>query len=139
MTERRFKLRKSCRYVEPHNTPEGLQVEVWEEAGWRPFELGWDSPGFLVFIYGLFICQHTYMRVNCAERGIGLESASGELEVVTTAGWDIQRIAVHFDAKAASGEAGVDDIQYITGRMGRCPASRNLKSVADAETTLKFV
>lgn len=139
MSERRFLLRLQSRYVEPKNTPEGLAVELFADGGWQPFELGWDSPGFLVLVYALFNCQHTYMRLNCAERGFQLESAEGEIEVATDADWDIQRIRVEFAAKAPGAEVGVDDIGYITGRMEQCPASRNIKAVPEIKTILKFV
>ena len=77
MSQHKFHLRLSCRYRDPDNTIETLDVEVLTGDGWQPLDLNPLSPGFLLFVYTVFHCQHTYMRVNCAERRLMLESAAG--------------------------------------------------------------
>ena len=47
-----------------------LDVEHMAGGQWEAFDLGVTSPGFEIFVYAVFACQHMYMRVNCAERGL---------------------------------------------------------------------
>ena len=41
------------------------------------FDLNSGSAGFLIFVYAVLNCQHMYMRLNCAERGLLLDTAEG--------------------------------------------------------------
>ena len=80
----------------------------------------------ITFINALFSCQHLYMRTNCAERDIVLESATGELDVITNEDWVIQHAAVRFTGKIHSGEPTRSALDYIIERMHHCPVSSNL-------------
>ncbi len=138
MSEHRFQMRLSCRYAQPDNTVAELAVENLVEGEWQPFELGFKSPGFLIFVYGILNCQHLYMRTNAAERGFALESADGSIEVTASQDWVLQQLNVHFDARLQSGAPGAEDVDYIVDRMRHCPVSVNLRDVADSRTTLAF-
>ncbi|MGD2083291.1 MAG: hypothetical protein PVF91_10005 [Chromatiales bacterium] len=138
MTERHFRMRLSCRYEEPKNAVTDLRVEHLEKDEWKPLDLGLGSPGFQVFVYAIFTCQHLYMRTNCAERGIALDSAQGHIHVTAGDDWTMSRLHLGFDARVRSGEPSDADVDYVVGRMRQCPASINLREVADAETVLRL-
>ena len=76
MSDRSFRMRLACRYQDPDNTVSELTVENFEEGEWRDLGLNASSPGFLVFVYAVFTCQHLYFRSNCAERGLMLASSA---------------------------------------------------------------
>ena len=122
--------------TEPKNAIADLKVEVLAGDGWEIFELNDQSPGFLMFVYTIFNCQHMYMRVNCAERGLVLDSATGTVNVVTDEDWVIQTLHVQFDARLESGTPDADDVDYIMERMEHCPVSGNLNAIPDSLTEL---
>jgi hypothetical protein len=126
MSDRHFHLKLDATYTGDKNEVGDLDVEVLHDGQWEPVELGIRSPGFLLYINALFTCQHLYMRNNCAERDLVLASAQGELEVNARKNWEITSIEVTFSAKARSGTATQDDLDYITERMRHCPVSTNL-------------
>lgn len=127
MSDRHFHLRLDATYTESKNEVDDLNLEVFHEGKFEPLlDLGIRSPGFLLFINALFSCQHLYMRANCAERDLVLESAHGELQVDTSETWEIKEIDVLFGAKIHSGNPTQDDLNYITERMRHCPVSTNL-------------
>jgi uncharacterized OsmC-like protein len=138
MSERRFRLRLACRYGRPDNKIAELAVEIFEGDGWKPFELNLLSPGFQMLLSAAFSCQHLYFRTNCAERGLVLDSADGELEVVTDRDWVIERMHVRFAGRLRSGTPTQEAIDYIVERMGHCPVSANLKPVAERETRVEL-
>jgi uncharacterized OsmC-like protein len=138
MSERRFRLRLACRYSRPDNTIAELAVEICEDGDWKPFELTLLSPGFQMFLSAAFSCQHLYFRTNCAERGLVLDSADGELEAVTGPDWVIQRMHVRFAGRLLSGDPTQGAIDYIVERMGHCPVSANLKPIAERETRVEL-
>ena len=138
MTERPFHLRLSCNYKTDKNDVTDLNVEIWVDDEWKKLHLSTKSPGFLLLVYGLFSCQHLYMRTNCAERNIILESASGELRLTADEFWNIQKVDISFNTKVKSGQPGDDDIAYITERMGHCPVSTNMPADIDKKSTLTF-
>ncbi len=138
MGERSFRMRLMCRYEAPDNSIDELEVETFEEGEWRELKLGTLTPGFLVFAYAVFTCQHLYFRTNCAERELSLESAQGRIELHTTEDWDLTRLRVHFDANLKSGTASPSDIDYIISRMRQCPVSRNMREPSDSQTTLNL-
>lgn len=138
MSQHKFHLRLSCRYRDPDNTIETLAVEVLTGDGWQPLDLNPLSPGFLLFVYTVFHCQHTYMRVNCAERGLMLESAGGTIDVVASDEWVVEQLHIDFSGKLKSGSPGPGDIDSIIDRMRHCPVSMNLKTVADSHTGLRL-
>ena len=127
MSDKHFHLKLDATYSENKNKIDDLNLEVLHEKKWEPLvDLGIHSPGFLLFINALFSCQHLYMRANCAERDLVLESAHGELQVDTSATWEIKHIDVLFNARLKSGQPTRDDLNYITERMRHCPVSTNL-------------
>lgn len=136
VNEHIFKMRLSCTYADPDNTVAGLDVEVLGKDGWEPLELGTGTAGFLIFVYAVFNCQHMYMRLNCAERGLLLESASGTIDIRTNADWVVQQMHVGFTGKLKSGTPAQTDLDYIVDRMKHCPVSMNTREAADSQTTL---
>ena len=138
MSQHKFHLRLSCRYRDPDNTIDTLDVEVLTGDGWQPLDLNPLSPGFLLFVYTVFHCQHTYMRVNCAERRLMLESAAGTIDVVASDEWVVEQLHIDFSGKLKSGSPGSGDIDYIIDRMRHCPVSMNLGTVADSRTGLRL-
>ena len=138
MSQHKFHLRLSCRYREPDNTIDTLVVEVLTGDGWQPLDLNPLSPGFLLFVYTVFHCQHTYMRVNCAERRLMLESAAGTIDVVASDEWVVEQLHIDFSARLKSGSPEPGDIDSIIDRMRHCPVSMNLRTVADSHTGLRL-
>jgi hypothetical protein len=139
MTERRFRLRLDCGYVQPDNRPDGLRVEVLEQGAWTPLVLGLESPGFLVFSYAILTCQHLYLRTNCAERGLALAHLGGEMELVTDADWTLRSLDLDFAARLAAGRPEEGEVDYIVERMRQCPVSRNIRAPADTRIRLQFL
>lgn len=139
MAEHSFQMRLECKYEDPDNSVTDIEVRSQEDGGeWKAFDLSFRTPGFLLFVYSIFNCQHMYMRLNAAERGLALASASGSIEVIADAGWRLQTLIVHFSARVRSGQAGPDDIDQIVDRMRHCPVSINLLEVADSQATLEL-
>jgi uncharacterized OsmC-like protein len=138
MNERIFRMQMSCDYQEPDNLVARLQVKVFEDEDWKAFDLNTGSPGFLVFVYAVLSCQQLHMRLGCAGRGLNLDSASGEIEVVTTEDWVITRLQVDFSARLKAGTVSAEDLATIIQRMKNCPVSRNLAFSPHSETTLVF-
>jgi hypothetical protein len=138
MSERSFQMRLSCRYEQPDNGVGELRVKHFEEGEWRELDLNCRSPGFVIFVYAMFACEHVYFRANCAERGLVLESADGAIDVLTSEDWDLKRLRVRFDGRLVSGSPTADDVKYIVGRMKQCPVSRNTVEVTDSETVVQF-
>ena len=79
MSDRRFHLRLNCNYQDDENNIDDLKIEVETKDGWEDMDLSIRTGGFLMFINGLFSCQHLYMRTNCAEHHLVLDSATGDL------------------------------------------------------------
>ena len=138
MSQHKFHLRLSCRYRDPDNTIDTLDVEVLTGDGWQPLELNPLSPGFLLFVYTLFHCQHTYLRLNCAERKLMLEAADGSIDVVASEAWELEQLHINFSGRLKSGSPVEGDIDYIVDRMQHCPVSMNLKPVDDSHTGLRL-
>ncbi len=138
MSDRSFRMRLTCRYEDPDNTVGSLNVENFEEGEWRDLGLNERSPGFLVFVYAVFTCQHLYFRKNCAEQGLMLASAEGTIDVLTTEDWDLTRLHVHFDGKLKSGAPASGVTDYIVARMKQCPVSRNTREPPNSRTTVSL-
>lgn len=138
MSDRRFQMRLGCRYEDPDNTVGDLWVENLDEGEWRDLDMSTRSPGFLVFVYAVFTCQHLYFRANCVELGLMLESADGTIDVVTTEDWDLTMLHVHFNGKLKSGTPSSEDIDYIVSRMKQCPVSKNTREPPDSQTTVNL-
>jgi hypothetical protein len=126
MGNRYFHLRLTCTYKGDKNDVNDLAIEVLNNDKWETLDLSIRSPGFLQFVNALFSCQHLYMRVNSAERGLILISATGEIQVETGEFWDIRNASITFHAKLKSGTPTEDDLNYITDRMTHCPVSTNI-------------
>jgi hypothetical protein len=129
-------MRAHCTYAGDDNAVAGLQLEHLAGDGWEPLDLGPVTPGFEIFVYAIFACQHLYFRVNCAERGLLLDSADGSIEVGADADWNLETLNITFDGRLRAGRASAADIDYITARMQQCPVSRNLREVPDCNVTL---
>ena len=131
-------MRLSCSYGE-ENSIGDLSVELLEEGEWKPLNLNEKSPGFQIFVYAIFTCQHMFLRTNAMERDLLLESSEGTIEVITDEKWQMEKLDVQFGAKLKSGSPTEDDVEYIVGRMQRCPVSKNLKEAPDSHTAVEFV
>ena len=138
MSARTFRMRMQCDYQGSDNSVVRLGVEHQVEDRWEPLELGLQSPGFEIFVYAVFTCQHLYFRVNCAERGLQLESAQGSIEIGVADDWRMQSLAVNFSGRLVAGVPAADDIDYIAARMQQCPVSCNLSPVAGATTRVEL-
>jgi hypothetical protein len=136
MNERRFQMRLFSLYQEPDNTISDLRVELFADEAWQDFDLNTGTAGFLIFVYAVFSCQHMYMRLNCAERGLMLGSASGHIAIEATQDWLVTRQRVAFEGRLKSGVPSAADVEYIIERMKHCPVSSNLHEVPDSKTSL---
>lgn len=137
MSEHLFHLRLSSTY-DTDNKPVGLVVEVRENDQWQALQLDVMTPGFLVYVYAIFTCQHLYLRTNSSERQLQLASATGEIKIHADAEWILRNVNVTFDVKLAKGTAGREDIEYIISRMKQCPVSKNLPASARIDTHVAF-
>lgn len=138
MANHEFRMRLSARYADSENAIADLEVEVLTESGWEVLELDTRTAGFLLFVYTIFTCQHMYLRTNCAERGLVLDTSTGTIELIADEEWNIGKLHVAFRAVLRSGTPGPEDTAYIAGRMEQCPVSRNLASIADASVELQL-
>jgi hypothetical protein len=136
MNERSFRLRQFCRYEDPDNSIADLEVEVLADGRWEPIDLNMHTPGFLLFVYTILTCQHRYLRANCAEKGLRLESADGSIDLLADEDWCVRKMHIRFDACLKSGSPTREDVDYIVARMKQCPVSKNLKPVPDALTEI---
>ena len=136
---RDFLFRLESRYSGDDNDIAELSVARDIDGEWLPVELSVRSPGFELFCNALMSCQHTYFRLNCAENGVVLERARGELHVTTDEEWHIRHLLVSFTGYLRS--RGPDEalVDYIVERMQHCPVSSNLRPVADSSIMLAFV
>ncbi len=140
MSQRIFQLRSSIQYAGEANEVTALKVELFHDGTWIPFDLNVQTPGFLIFVYAIFTCQHLYLRVNAAESGILLDSASGQIVVGTSQDWNLEDIDVTFDCTAHTGLASAANIAYIIERMKACPVSLNIRKDVDiaAKVTIQL-
>ena len=139
MHERHFQMRLYGQYQEPENSVASLRVEVFTGEGWQVFDLNSGSAGFLIFVYAVLNCQHMYMRLNCAERGLLLDTAEGFIHVITTEDWLLSDLRVEFTGKLRAGTPTQEDIDYVVDRMENCPVSRNLNYNASGHSRLVLV
>ena len=136
MSERNFNMRLKSTYEGDTNTIASLEVEHRVKGEWQPLDLGIASPGFDIFVYAIFACQHRFFRVNCAERKLVLNSAEGSIVIGADKSWNMETLQVHFSGQLGSGQASPDDIDYIIVRMQQCPVSVNIREVPDTESTV---
>ena len=136
MSERNFNMRLKSTYEGHNNVIASLEVEHRVKGEWQPLDLSIASPGFDIFVYAIFACQHRFFRVNCAERKLVLNSAAGNIVIGASKDWNMETLQVHFSGQLGSGQASPDDIDYIVARMQQCPVSRNTREVPATETTV---
>ncbi len=137
--KRHINMRLKCRYEGEKNTISRLEVEHEIDSEWKVLDLDVTTPGFDVFVYAMFHCQHTYFRINCAERGLLLDSAEGDIKVSTDKDWNLLDMKVNFTGELESGQASQADIDFIVARMQQCPVSRNVNTPASAHTGISLV
>lgn len=138
MSDHTFQMRLACTYADPDNSIDKLKVDLLVDDTWRPLDLNTGTPGFDVFIYAIFTCQHMYFRVNAAERGLMLVSGEGSITVGTDQDRNLELLHVGFHGKLKSGTPTQASIDYIVERMGLCPVSRNIKAAADSKTIVSL-
>ncbi|MDH3219735.1 MAG: hypothetical protein OEO19_09400 [Gammaproteobacteria bacterium] len=138
MAEHRFSLRASFNYRGEENKLARLEVELLTDEGWIPLKLGVKSPGFLLFVYSFFICQHTYFHANSTERGLQLERADETMELRADGDWKLKRVKITIDAVLREGSADRESIAYIRRRMRHCPVSINIMEPPDYHVALNF-
>ena len=139
MSKRNFQLRLLCRYEDPDNSIADLKVDVLVDDQWEQFDLNIRTAGFLMFVYTIFTCQHMYMRTNCAEKELMLDSANGTIELLADEDWVVESLHISFVGKLRAGSPREEDVAYIKERMKLCPVSINLRKVPDIRTELYFV
>ncbi len=138
MAGRDFLYRLDCRYSGEDNAIEALELRRDIEGEWREVGLSVRSPGFELFCSALMSCQHTYFRMNCAENGLLLAHARGELHITTDEDWHIRHLLVSFSGHLRSGRPNAELVDYIIERMQHCPVSSNLRPVPDSQVLLAF-
>jgi len=79
-----------------------------------------------------------YFRVNCAERGLVLDSADGTIVIAADDDWTMDALTVKFSGRVSGGTPAQSDIDHIVSRMKQCPVSRNIRDVAGATTTVEL-
>ena len=139
MTDRTFNMRLSCVYQGNENEITQLEVEHLNEGAWDVFEPGLQSPGFLIFVYAIFHCQHRLFRVTAARKNLLLDSTRGSINVTTGADWKIKTLQIGFEGRLTAGQAHPEDIAAITTAMKACPVSVNLREGAEASSAVSFV
>ena len=138
MSKHRFNLRLTASYESSENKIAAMDVQVLGEHGWEPLELNTLTPGFLIYVYSMFTCQHLYLRTNATERELVFVASQGEIEVEASDDWFLEKVEVKFVVNLASGDAGKDNVDYIISRMKQCPVSKNLPQNIEIQTTVDF-
>ena len=128
MNKHIFNLRLSAAYESSDNNLASLDVQVLGDDGWEPLDLNTTTPGFLIYVYSMFTCQHLYLRTNATERDLKLATAQGEILVEASEDWFLEKVDVTFKVELAAGDADAAAIDYIISRMKQCPVSKNLPS-----------
>ena len=130
-------MRLDCHYAK-ENSIDSLEVEHLDGNEWKGLELDTLTPGFLIFTYAVFTCQHMFLRANANERNLQMETSRGSILIDAAPDWKIEKLHVSFEATLKSGTPTQDDIDYITGRMQQCPVSKNLGEIPETQTSLVF-
>ncbi|MGB5278754.1 MAG: hypothetical protein WBO73_00945 [Gammaproteobacteria bacterium] len=138
MSKHIFNLRLSASYTSSDNTIVTLDVQVLTEKGWEPLELDPMTPGFLIYVYSIFTCQHLFLRTNSTERDLVLAASQGEIRVEASEDWLLEKVDVSFNVYLASGDPSDDRVDYIVSRMKQCPVSKNLPNNIDVHTGVEF-
>ena len=138
MSKHNFNLRMAVGYGPTENEITSLEVDVLNDNEWETLDLNTTTPGFLIYVYSIFTCQHMFLRTNATERELAFKSSRGELIVEASEDWFLEKVYVKFIVKLAAGEAKGDDTNYIVSRMQQCPVSKNLPQGIDIDTSVEF-
>jgi uncharacterized OsmC-like protein len=138
MSKHIFQLRMSASYGSSENDIASLDVQMLNENEWEALDLNTKTPGFLIYVYSIFTCQHMFLRTNGSERNMAFASSQGEILVETSEEWIMEKVDVRFDVKLVAGEASTDNIDYIISRMKLCPVSKNLPQAIESLTSVEF-
>lgn len=138
MSKHIFNLRMAVDYGPTENEIASLQADVLNENEWETLDLDTTTPGFLIFVYSIFTCQHMFLRTNATERKLAFKSSRAELLVEASEDWFLEKVYVKFIVKLAAGKANENDIDYIVSHMQQCPVSKNLPQGIDIDTSVEF-
>jgi uncharacterized OsmC-like protein len=138
MNKHIFNLRMAADYGPTDNEITSLEVDVLNDNEWEVLDLNTMTPGFLIYVYSMFTCQHMYLRTNATERNLAFKSSRATFLVETSEDWLLEKVYVKFIVKLAAGEANDDDTDYIVSRMQQCPVSKNLPKNIDIDTSVEF-
>ncbi|UCB55548.1 MAG: hypothetical protein JSW45_03200 [Thiotrichales bacterium] len=138
MSKHIFNLRMSATYSPTENAIATLDVEVLADNEWAALELNTLTPGFLIYVYSMFTCQHMFLRTNGAERNLAYASSKGSILVEASEDWFLEKVDVRFTVNLASGNPNEDNTGYIVSRMKQCPVSKNLPEDLDVHTSVEF-
>ena len=138
MNKHIFNIRLTAAYESSENKLGAMEVQVLGDNGWEPLDLNTMTPGFLIYVYSMFTCQHLFLRTNATERGLVLSTAQGEILVEASEDWLLEKVEVKFSVQLASGEADAADVDYIISRMKQCPVSKNLPQNIEIQTLVDF-
>jgi uncharacterized OsmC-like protein len=133
-----FQMIMRCHYSGDKNKVESLHVEHLVDDEWQELILDTYSPGFDVFIYSILSCQHMFFRNNATEYGLSMTSAEALITIVTDEHRSIESLHSEFTGKLIKGTADIEKVKSITARVGLCPATINLKEIADKKITVNF-
>jgi hypothetical protein len=139
MSKHVFKLRMNTTYTSSENDINSLDVEMLEDNEWKTLDLNTRTPGFLVYVYSIFTCQHMFLRTNGTERNLVYASSNGNILVEAGEEWLLEKIYVSFNVKLATGKPDDDDVSYIISRMQQCPVSKNLPQNLETHTRVEFI
>ena len=138
MDERNYTLRMVAHHQGEKNEIADLTLEMLVEEEWQVVEVDMAaSSPYRVFLYTVFLCQNSYLYMNAAERGILLETTSGEIRLHTE-DFRIVSAKASFESTMRAGDPTQEDVEYICGRMTVCPVSRNLVRIPDASVELQL-
>ena len=138
MSKHIFNLSMAATYGPSENEITSLEVKVLNDNEWEILELNTKTPGFLIYVYSIFTCQHMFLRTNGTERDLAYTSSQGKLLVEASEDWLLEKVDVRFNVNLASGEANDDNHDYIVSRMKQCPVSKNLPQNIDIHTSVEF-
>ena len=138
MSKHSFNLRLTASYESSENKIAAMDVQVLGENGWEPLELNTLTPGFLIYVYAMFTCQHLYLRTNATERELVFAASQGEIDVEASEDWFLEKVKVKFVVDLSSGDPVKANVDYIISRMKQCPVSKNLPRNIEIQTTVDF-
>ena len=138
MNKHIFNLRMAADYGSTENDITSLEVQVLDDNEWEILDLNTTTPGFLIYVYSIFTCQHMFLRTNATECELAFTSSHGELLVEASEDWLLEKVYIRFSVQLAAGEPNDDDIDYIVSRMKQCPVSKNLPQDIDIRTSIEF-